>query len=380
MSDISSRIDGVFEAALAEKRVIGAVSIVMREGALAHRKAYGLADREAGTAMTPEALFRYSSLTKPIVTAAAMRMIELSELALDASVTDWLPDFRPRLADGSAPAISIRQLLTHTSGLAYDFMQPVGGPYQQNRVSAGADQPGLAMDEEIRRLSAAGLTFPPGAAWFYSNAIDVLGAVMEKASGETLQAVLERRVTGPLKMTDTAFHVVDAKRLATPYSNAAPEPIRIPERYQQPFLPNLAPISFDLRRALDPTSFPSGGAGMNGGADDMARFLEAIRTGGGGVVSPESASAMMANQIGDKRILFDPTGSTGFGFGGAVMLDPATAGSSLSPGAWYWGGVWGHSWYVDPARKLTIVTLTNTTLEGMSGQLARDVVPAAVGP
>jgi CubicO group peptidase (beta-lactamase class C family) len=379
MPDIATRIDGVFETALAEKRIIGAVSIVMCDGAHGHRKAYGLADREAGSAMKPDALFRYSSLTKPIVTAAAMRLIELGELALDASVTDWLPGFRPTLADGSAPAISIRQLMTHTSGLAYDFMQPVGGPYQQNQVSAGADQPGLSMDEEMRRLSAAGLTFPPGAAWFYSNAIDVLGAVMEKTSGETLQAILARLVTGPLKMTDTAFHVVDADRLATPYSNAAPEPIRIPERYQQPFLPNLAPISFDLRRAFDATSFPSGGAGMNGSADDMARFLEAIRTGGGGIVSRESASAMMTNQIGDKRILFDPTGSTGFGFGGAVMLDPAKAGSPLSPGAWYWGGVWGHHWYVDPARKLTIVTLTNTTLEGMSGQLARDVVPAVVG-
>ncbi len=134
---LSNRLDTTVEAALAEKRIVGAVSVVMREGEVAHRKAYGLADREAGVTMTPATLFRYSSLTKPIVTAAAMRMIETGDLAHDAAVTDWLPDFKPKLADRSAPAISIRQLLTHTAGLAYDFMQPPGGPYQQHGVSAG---------------------------------------------------------------------------------------------------------------------------------------------------------------------------------------------------------------------------------------------------
>ncbi len=220
--------------------------------------------------------------------------------------------------------------------------------------------------------------FPPGAAWLYSNSIDVLGAAMEKAAKASLQEIVARLVTRPLGMADTAFHVVDRDRLAVPYSNAAPEPIRIPETFQQPFVPDLAPISFDLRRAFDDTSFASGGAGMTGGADDMARFLETIRVGGGDILSPASTAAMMSNQIGEKRVIFDPTGSTGFGFGGAVMLNPAASGSPVSPGTWYWGGVWGHHWYVDPVRQIVIVTLTNTSLEGMSGQLPRDIVAAAV--
>ena len=379
MTNLSHRIDAAVQSAVGEKRIVGAVIIVMENGAVAHRRAYGLADREAGIEMTPDAIFRLASISKPIVTAAAMRMIDQKQLSLDAAVTDWLPDFRPKLADGSQPTIALRHLLTHTAGLSYDFMQMPDGPYHQHKVSSGADQDGLTMEENLRRIVAAGLAFPPGAMWVYSVAIDVLGAVMQKAASATLPDIVARLVTQPLSMKDTAFHVVDKDRLVQPYSNAPAGPIRIPEVFKQSFLPGLAPISFTLTRAFDSKGFPSGGAGMIGAADDIARFLDTIRSGGGPVVSPKSAKAMMSNQIGDLRILFDPSGSTAFGFGGAIMLDPAKAASPLSPGAWYWGGVWGHSWFVQPERKTTIVCLTNTTLEGMSGQLPGDLVKAAAG-
>jgi CubicO group peptidase (beta-lactamase class C family) len=379
MTDLSARIDAALASALNEKRIVGAVIIVMKDGEIAHRRAYGLADREAGVAMKPDAIFRLASISKPIVTAAAMRMIEQKQLSLGAAVTDWLPDFKPKLPDGSQPAITIRHLLTHTAGLSYDFMQMTDGPYHQHRISSGADQDGLSMEENLQRITAAGLAFQPGAMWVYSVAIDVLGAVMQKAANATLPDIVARLVTQPLGMKDTAFHVVDKDRLVQPYSNAPAGPIRIPEVFKQPFLPGLAPISFTLSRAFDSKGFPSGGAGMIGAADDIARFLDTIRSGGGPIVSPDSARAMMSNQIGDLRILFDPTGSTAFGFGGAIMLDPAKAASPLSPGAWYWGGVWGHSWFVQPARQTTIVCLTNTTLEGMSGQLPGDLVKAVAG-
>ena len=379
MTSLSQRVDAALKSALDEKRIVGAVITVMIDGEIAHRKSYGLADREAGIPMRDNKIFRLASISKPIVTAAAMRMIELGQLALDAAVTDWLPDFRPQIPGGGAPTITIRHLLTHTAGLSYDFMQPEDGSYHRHRVSSGADQDGLPMEENLQRITAAGLAFPPGAMWVYSVAIDVLGAVMQKAGAATLQQVVENHVTGPMKMTDTGFHVVDKDRLVQPYSNAPAGPVRIAAVFKQPFLPGLAPISFTLSRAFDTKGFPGGGAGMIGGPDDVARFLDTIRAGGGPIVSGESAAAMMSNQIGPLRILFDPTGSTAFGFGGAVMLDPAKAASPLSPGSFYWGGVWGHSWFIDPARKMTIVNLTNTTLEGMSGQLPGDVVRAAVG-
>lgn len=351
----------------------------MQDGTIAHHGAYGLADREAGIAMKPDALFRLASISKPIVTTAALRMIELGRLSLDSVVTDFLPEFKPKLDDGPAPAITIRHLLTHTAGLAYDFMQPVGGPYTRLRVSAGADQPGLSMEENLARITEAGLMFPPGSKWLYSVAIDVLGAVLQKAGGATLNDIVARHVTGPMDMKDTAFHVVDRARLAHPYADAAPVPIRITEGHKQPFVSGLAPISTSIERAFNTSSFPAGGAGMNGSALDIARFLDAVRAGGSPMVSQGTATAMMSNQIGSRRILFDPTGSTAFGFGGAVLLNPAETGSPLSPNTWQWGGVWGHSWFVDPVRRMTIVNLTNTTLEGMSGRLPRDVQIAAVG-
>jgi CubicO group peptidase (beta-lactamase class C family) len=379
MTDFSSRIDAAFRSALADKRLVGAVSIIMKDGEIVHRRAYGLSDREAGQPMQPDALFRLASVTKPIVTAAALRMVELNQIALDDAVAEWLPDFRPKLPDGSAPTITLRHLLTHTAGLSYDFMQPLDGPYNRLRVSAGADQPGLTMEENLARAVEGGLTFPPGAAWLYSIGIDVMGAVMMKAADATLHQICDRLVFQPLGITDTGFKVADEKRLATPYSNSLPEPIRVPEEFKQPFLPDLAPISFSLSRAFDTKGFQGGGTGMVGGADDVARFLDTIRSGGEPIISKESATAMLSNQIGKLRVLFDPTGNTGFGFGGSILLDPAASGSVLSPGSWQWGGVWGHSWFVDPVRRMTIVNLTNTMPEGMMGQLPRDVLAAAVG-
>jgi CubicO group peptidase (beta-lactamase class C family) len=112
---------------------------------------------------------------------------------------------------------------------------------------------------------------------------------------------------------------------------------------------------------------------------DIVRMLDAIRAGGAPILSEASTKRMMSNQIGPLRVIFDPTGNTAFGFGGSILLDPAASGSFLSPGSWQWGGVWGHSWHVDPARKTTIVNLTNTTLEGMVGQVVRDIQQAVVG-
>jgi CubicO group peptidase (beta-lactamase class C family) len=378
MTQLTQRIDAALQSALDQKRLVGAVIAVMQDGELAHFKAYGLADREAGRAMKDTDIFRLASITKPIVTAAAMRMIELGKMQLDTPVTDFLPDFKPPLPGGSTPTITIRHLLTHTAGLSYDFLQPEAGPYNTIKVSAGIDGD-LTMEENLGRMVKAGLTFPPGAMWLYSVAIDVLGAILAKIEGTDVEGVVQKYVTGPLAMTDTSFHVTDAARLAQPYSNAMPEPVRIGDNFKQPFVPGCAPINLGTSRAFNRHAFQGGGGCMNGTAGEIVRFLDTIRAGGGPILSTETTQAMMSNQIGPLRVIFDPTGNTAFGFGGSILLNPAASGSFLSPGTWQWGGVWGHSWHVDPTRKTTIVNLTNTTLEGMVGQVVRDVQQAVVG-
>lgn len=377
MTNMTQRIDAVLASALNEKRIVGAVIAVMKDGELAHFKPYGLANREQGKPMSEDAIFRLASISKPIVTAAAMRMIELGKFALDTPVTDFLPDFKPKAPDGSTPTITIRHLLTHTAGLSYDFLQPPEGPYNTIPVSAGIDGD-FTMEDNLARMVKAGLTFPPGAAWLYSVAIDVLGAVMAKAEGTDVEGAVHKYVTGPMQMADTSFYVTDEKRLVQPYSNAVPEPVPIGDNFKQPFVPGCAPINLGTSRAFNRNAFQGGGGCMNGKALDIVRMLDAIRAGGAPILSQETTQQMMSNQVGPLRILFDPTGNTAFGFGGSILLNPAASGSALSPGSWQWGGVWGHSWFVDPTRKLTIVNLTNTTLEGMAGQLPGDVQRAAV--
>ena len=161
---LAARLDPILDMALAETRIVGGVVLVAREGALVYARAAGLADRESSRPMTLDTIFRASSLTKPIVTAAVLSLVEDGVIGLDDPVIRWLPDFEPRF-DGQVPTITLRHLLTHTAGLSYGFMQPVDGPYLQIGVSDGMDQPGLGFPEELKRITEAGLLFPPGAAW-----------------------------------------------------------------------------------------------------------------------------------------------------------------------------------------------------------------------
>lgn len=368
-ADLEHRLDAVIDRAVADQRIVGAVVLVAQDGQNAYCRAAGFADREAGRPMTTDTIFRMSSLTKPIVTAAALALIEDGVLGFDDPVTRWLPDFKPKLA-GEAPTITIRQLLTHTAGLSYGFMQPDDGPYLKLGVSDGMDQPGLGFDEEFRRVVEAGLFYPPGAAWLYSVSMDVLGAAMERATGKSLPDIVAERVGKPLRMMDTGYRVTDPARLAVPYVDGQP-PTIMTDPQTVPFF-DLSGIRYSPSRAFDLSSFPSGGAGMVGAPVEFLSFLEAIRTGGGGIVSPDMARAMMSNQTGDLPIVTNGPGY-GFGFGGAVMLDPALAKSVHSAGVWQWGGVYGHSWFVDPSRKLSVVIMTNTAVEGMSGPFSADV-------
>jgi CubicO group peptidase (beta-lactamase class C family) len=369
---LAGRIDDAIDRALAERRIVGATVLVSREGRLAYSRHAGLADRDAGRPVADDTIFRLASLTKPMVTAAALSLVEAGVIALEDPVTRWLPDFQPQY-EGRAPAITVRQLLTHTAGLSYGFMQPDDGPYLKLKVSDGMDQPGLSFDDELRRIVEAGLFYPPGAAWLYSVAMDVLGAALEKAAGKSLPHIVAERVAAPLGMADTGFVVTDPSRLAVPYADGAP-PTPMGEACTVPFF-GLSGIRFAPGRAFDLKSFPSGGAGMVGTAREFLSFLEAIRTGGGGVVSGDAARQMMSNQTGGLPIVTNGPG-WGFGFGGAVHLDPAASASVHSKGVWLWGGVYGHSWFVDPTRSLSVVIMTNTAIEGMTGAFSADVTAA----
>lgn len=372
---LEKNLDAVLDAAVAEQRIVGGVVIVLRDGATVYRRAVGLADRESKAPMQIDTIFRLASVTKPIAAVAALRLVEAGTLDLEAPITRYLPDFRPKLGDRE-PTITVRQLLTHTSGLSYSFMQPSDGPYSKLGVSDGLADPGLSFEDELPRLARAELLSEPGTQWGYSLGIDVLGAAIEKVTGAQLPAAIAELVTGPLGMTRTTFEAPTDKPLATPYADGTP-PVRMGDPHVVPFF-DLAGIRFSPSRVFDAKSFPSAGGGMNGTADEVARVLELVRSGGGALLKKETTESMLANQTGALPVVLGP--GWGFGFGGAVLVDPRTAQTPQSAGTWTWGGVWGHNWFVDPAKRLVVVGLTNTAIEGMMGRLPvamRDAVYAA---
>jgi CubicO group peptidase (beta-lactamase class C family) len=376
-------LDTLITRALSENRIVGTVVFVAHDGDVVYQHAAGFADREAATGMRVDTLFRLASVTKPLVCAAAMTLVESDQLSLESPVTQWVPDFQPTLPSGESPQITIRHLLTHTAGLDYRFQQPADGPYARASVSDGFDQPGLSLQENIRRIASVPLVNSPGIAWRYSVATDVLGAVMEKAAGQSLPQIVTENVTRPFEMTDTSFIVGDVSRLAVPYVDGTPRPERMVdgEVVPVPYTPGPG-IIFTPSRAFDSTSFPSGGGGMSGSAPDLLRFFEGIRRGGRPILSGASAAQMMRNQNaslpGNAQ---GPGPGWGFGFGGSVLVDPAAAATPQSRGTWQWGGVYGHTWFVDPERHLTVIALTNTALEGLMGRFPielRDTVYRAL--
>jgi CubicO group peptidase (beta-lactamase class C family) len=366
---LKAELDRVIAEALDEHRIVGTAVEILIDGEPAYRHAAGLADREADRPMTKDSIFLLSSVAKPIVTVAALNLMQSGTIGLDDIVSEWLPAFRPQLPDGGEAQITVRQLLTHSAGLSYVFMEEGDGPYRRHAISSGLDDTDDDLTALIGKLTAIPLSYAPGHGWGYSMSLDVLGAVIEQATGLKLPEAIAAIVTGPVGMGDTAFSVADTRRLVAHYGDASPRPRRLVGDDAVPFFGN--PVRLSPGRIFNPRAFPSGGAGMAGTAGDVIRLLESLRTGHSPVLDAAST-----------RSIFDIQARTGglaagagweFGFGGAVLVEPETAGTPQSRGTLQWDGAYGHKWFIDPARGLTVVALTNTAFEGMNGRFPADL-------
>ena len=369
----TARLDRAIETALEERSIVGTVVLVAKGGDVVYGRAAGFADREADRPMQQNCIFLLSSIAKPIVTAAALRLVEDGRISLDDSVQRWLPEFTPRLPDGRVPDITIRHLLTHSAGLTYVFIEPDDGPYHRLRISNGFDCTDADLDEIVRRIAAAPLSYEPGSGWGYSMAIDVLGAVIEKADVRPLPQAVAELVLDGLGMKDTGFTIVDPSRLVAHYADGQPEPRRMSNDDRVNFFGR--PVAFCPARLLDAKAFPSGGAGMAGTAADVLTFLESLRAGG--LLQPQTVSDMFKVQASTRGQAEGPGWE--FGFGGAVLVDPGAAGTPQAAGTLQWNGAYGHKWFVDRANELTVVALTNTAFEGMIGRFTVDVRNAVYG-
>jgi CubicO group peptidase (beta-lactamase class C family) len=371
---LGKRLDAVIDKALADQQMVGVVVMIARDGKLVYARAAGFADREAGVAMREDTQLRLASMTKPIVSVTALALIDQSKLSLDDPVTKYLPDFRPKLVDGREAVITVRHLLTHTSGLGYKFLEPAGGPYHKAEVSDGLAEPGLVAEVNLRRLASVPLLHEPGTVWNYSLSVDVLGEVVARAGGATLPEVVARLVTRPLGMADTTFVVRDRARLAWPYAGGKP-PVRMTEPHDM----SMEGITVRLSpaRIFDGASFPSGGAGLAGTASDYLRFAEALRVGGAPMLSPATARAMTENQLGAIATPFlGPGGAFGFGFG--IVVDPAAAKSPKGRGSFGWSGIYGTDFWIDPQARMSVVILTNVAGDSPLGMGLQNAIYAAI--
>ena len=358
---LAARLDPILERAIAQQRIVGTVVMVARQGRVVYHRAAGFADREAGRAMQQDQLFRFASLTKPVVAVTALRLADQGQLDLQAPVSRYLPYFTTRLADGTPAVPTLAQLLSHTSGLHYGFGEERDGPYHQAGVSDGLDGATLTLEENLRRLAGVPLDFAPGSHWRYSLGLDVMGGVIAAATGLPLPAVVQREVSAPLALQDLTFHVTDPARLATAYRDGYPRPEPMSEPYLLP-LPK-GGILYSPARALSANAFASGGGGMQGSAGDYLAFLEALRQGK--LLQPASQRLFMEDQI--PRLQREDAPGWGFSLGAAVLRDARLAKTPQTPGTLQWGGVYGNAWFIDPARELSVVILTNTAIAGMSG-------------
>ncbi|HEV2517399.1 MAG TPA: serine hydrolase domain-containing protein [Devosia sp.] len=367
--NLSGRLDAAATRAIEEGRIVGSAIIIRRHGELVYEAAHGLADRENRRPMALDTIFRLSSLTKPIVAATILALIEDGKLGLDAAVTDYLPDFRPRLADGTEPTITIRHLLTHTSGLSNASIRTAA------ETAAGVNRWRLGDDDIIARVGALPLLFAPGAGWTYGPSIDVLGHIAAGLVAGRLEDAIRHYVTGPLGMIDTGFTVRDPSRLAAAYADG-PKGAELMGPIHTIPNPWGSTTTYDPERIFDAAAFQSGGGGAAGSGPDFMQLLEALRTGGS-ILKPETARLALANQTPQLSQAVAPGWQ--FCLLGAWLDDPATAGVPAPRGMVRWGGIYGHNWFIDPAAGLSVVSMSNTGLEGSDGRYRDDVLHAVYG-
>ncbi len=369
--DRLGRIDSHFRRYVDDGRLPGWTIAVARRGRVAHLAHSGLADREAGRAVTDDTVWRIYSMTKPITSVAAMMLYERGALELTDPVSRYIPAFADMRVyrggsaanPGTVPAgepMRVWHLLSHTSGLTYGFhhAHPVDEMYRAKGFEFGVPR-GMDLETACDAFAQFPLVFDPGTEWNYSVATDVLGRVVEVASGKKLDAFLAEEILAPLDMTDTAFSVgeADLDRLAALYVRNPAGGLR---RYD---------TMGDA--ATRPPTYLSGGGGLVSTAADYHRFTQMLARGGeldgARLLSPRTVAYMATNHLPGGHDL-DTVGrpifaessfaGVGFGLGFSVVLDPAAGKGVTSPGEYAWGGLASTAFWVDPVEEITAMFFT----------------------
>ena len=359
-----ARIPRFLEAQVAAGNLPGALTLIWRDGRVAHHSMVGAIDVARGVAMREDAIFRLYSMTKPITAVALLLLLEEGRIALDDAVAKFIPGFADlKLADGSAPrrAMTVLDLLRHTAGLTYGFHNrtPIDAAYRALEITGHDTEGGLpAMIAQLEKLP---LEYSPGEAWIYSVATDVAGYLVQLVSGQGFGDFVRERILRPLKMTDSDFWVPQSKRdrLAACYDRRG----GTLELFDDP----------RTSQFLKPPRLESGGGGLVGTAADYLRFCRMLlnkgELEGARLLSPKTVALMTANHLpGGKEVVdLAPAGDAftesgyrglGFGLGVSVTVDPVRLGIPGTRGEFAWGGMASTAFFVDPVEDMAMIFMT----------------------
>ncbi len=363
-SERLGRIDRRLQQYVDDSQIAGAVALVLRDGQVVYERAVGWSDKEQGRRMAPDSIFRIASQTKAITSVAVLSLMEEGKLGLSDPVSRFIPTFAKTTVAVKADAgvsfvpakraITIRDLLTHTAGISYGTQSEVAALYRAKGLGPAAGQGWYTADknepicETMERLGTLPFVAQPGEAWVYGYNTDVLGCIVERASGVPLDQFVRTRITEPLGMRDTHFFLPPEQRarLATVYASGSDGKI-----VRAPDGPTGQGAYVDGPRR----SF-AGGAGLLSTARDYSRFLEMIRNDGAlgpvRILAPRTVRLMTTNQVGTLH------STTGLGFGlGFETTDRFGANGMDSEGAYGWAGAYGSSYRIDPRSRLVTLLM-----------------------
>lgn len=347
--------------------------MVQRDGRLAFSKTLGKQDPASGTPMREDSIFRAYSMTKPIVSVGAMMLVEEGRLMLSDPVSKHIPELKGLTVgiekDGKLEIVAaqreptVQDLLRHTSGFTYGIFGK--GMVKDLYTLNGIDGRDHTNAELVKKLATVPLMFQPGTTWEYGRSTDVLGHLIERVSGQTLDDYLQARIIGPLGMKDTAFFVEPAKqgRIAEAFA-------KDPDSGAQQ----------SLLRVREKPKYLSGGGGMVTTAADYLRFAQMLLNGGElqgvRILSRKTVEYMSADHLGAIR---GPGPGYGFGLGFRVRHASGLSSTNGSGGSYDWGGLGGTSFWIDPKERLIAVWMMQAPNQrGYYGQLYRNMVYGAL--
>lgn len=363
-SERLERIAPVLQQYVDNGELVGVVSMLARRGEVVHFEEFGALNKNTGQALESDSIFRIYSMTKPITTLAVMMLYEEGKLQLNDPVARYLPAFSDVRVAGPGGSMvppqrpmTIQMLMTHSAGLTYGVFGDtmIDRQYRDNSVMTSPD-----LDVFIERLGQIPLQYQPGTRFHYSVATDVLGAVVEAVSGQSLGEFFQERIFGPLEMDDTFFQV-PADKLNRFGTNHTFDP------QSGQLVVSDAPGSSNF---VNRQTFESGGGGLLSTAEDYMKFSQMVLNGGEldgvRIIGNKTLEYMTQNHLpgifGDNGAHAPDTlpgfvNGTGFGLGFAVIEDPTAAGGIGSKGEYYWGGAAGTIFWIDPVEELIGVVM-----------------------